>query len=81
MNLEITKKLFEYLKQTKTPINKQGICDILPHPFHTMVDQCFDTTRSDIFMVSLIPTMYWLSEDEHDTFINLMISYDNFDET
>jgi len=43
-------------------------------------DECFATTPSDIWMVSLMLVMDWIPESESDNITNLMMSYDNFDE-
>lgn len=82
MNIQSTKKLYDYLKTTPhEKLNQSTIKDILPQSLHTYVDQTFNAAvDSDIFFLSLILFMVWLDSDQKKALTNFMMDYRKIDD-
>lgn len=80
MNLETTKKVYEYLKNKKrSDIDVTILRNMFPEDLHAFFDEMFAVVDSDLFFISLAVCMTWISDDETEDVCNLMMSYTNYD--
>lgn len=77
MNLETTKKVYEYLKRSN--IDPITLRNMFPEEMHAFFDEMFAVVDSDLFFISLVVCMSWITDDETEDVWNLMMSYTNYD--